>query len=611
MASLSIAAPTSVALRPLPIVNLLEVQDQRYVDALLEEALPADRVPFREYLTKRILGIGIVIAAPGFGKTTLLSVAGLAMQASLGQILCSGPSNVAVDNLARRVDRTTRLICARYNEEKWPEDPSRARHRLVVRGYNKKWEMQALVSLLEDPDFIPPVSRGKHKNPWQLPLSVAYWTLALLGSRSSRIPALDRDDSEVLHGLYARIRQREDMRNVCAVASGQMSWQEFAMAEDIGALLKNQLASLMSRIVEVADLLCTTPAQAASHGSDYADWVERTARGVLIDEAANMHRADVGCVWGNDGLPCFFGGDPCQLPPTVMTGQEKDLDGNFYNRVANNGGISPLTFLQASGLPVYRLRMQLRMAVGLFDWVAKELYSEVNFTYADHCAVNRHEFAAGHLCEKLIRSKFPTTSPSPPGKFLPFFVHCQGAQVYVDQRTGSKQCPKQVDVALDFALGLVKEGVKPGKITVLSPYAANVELIAKRRRLPKYAALTGMDPASTVDAFQGQENDIIIAIIGTSFPTPGPGCTTDPHRLNVLLTRQRCGLVVVGDIDIRGPGGNAGKNKGRGDGKGGKAEQKSFLVISPSGERKWVKALMLQHIYASMISSGRVGRVKV
>jgi hypothetical protein len=55
-------AMTSVTPRPLPIVNLLAVQDQRYVNALLQEALPVDRVPFREYLTKRILGIGIITA---------------------------------------------------------------------------------------------------------------------------------------------------------------------------------------------------------------------------------------------------------------------------------------------------------------------------------------------------------------------------------------------------------------------------------------------------------------------------------------------------------------------------------------------------------------------
>ena len=69
--------------------------------------------------------------------------------------------------------------------------------------------------------------------------------------------------------------------------------------------------------------------------------------------------------------------------------------------------------------------------------------------------------------------------------------------------------------------------------------------------------LRGMGSPSTVDSFQGQENDIIV-VMGTSLPQFGPGFTTDPHRLNVLLTRQRCGLVVVGDIDIRAPDDNAG-----------------------------------------------------
>ncbi|KAG7292817.1 hypothetical protein NEMBOFW57_002862 [Staphylotrichum longicolle] len=151
------------------------------------------------------------------------------------------------------------------------------------------------------------------------------------------------------------------------------------------------------------------------------------------------------------------------------------------------------------------------------------------------------------------------------------------------------------------------QSFKPGKITILSPYEANVKLAARYRKGPKYTALLEMDPASTVNAFQGQETDIVIVIVGTSFPTPGPGFTSDPHRLNVLLTRQRCGLIVVGDVDIRGPGGCT--RYGKGQGKGAKAEPKSVLVVSPSGERKWVEALMLQHIYDSMVSSGRVGRI--
>lgn len=202
------------------------------------------------------------------------------------------------------------------------------------------------------------------------------------------------------------------------------------------------------------------------------------------------------------------------------------------------------------------------MAVGLFNWEAKELYTKTNLTYADHCAVNRPEFAAAHICEKLIRSRFPTASAPPPGQFLPFFVHCQDARVYVDQRTGSRQCPGQVDISLAFAVRLVKGGVKPSQITVFSPYATNVQLVVKHRKLSRYAALTGMEPASMVDAFQGRENDIIIVnCMGTTFLTPGPGCTTDSHRLKVLLTRRRCGLVVVGDFNILAGEGNAGKKE--------------------------------------------------
>jgi hypothetical protein len=58
---------------------------------------------------------------------------------------------------------------------------------------------------------------------------------------------------------------------------------------------------------------------------------------------------------------------------------------------------------------------------GLFDWVAKELYSEVNFIYADNHAIGLPQFAAGRLCENLIRKKFPASARPTPGKFLPFF----------------------------------------------------------------------------------------------------------------------------------------------------------------------------------------------
>ncbi|KAK3290860.1 P-loop containing nucleoside triphosphate hydrolase protein [Chaetomium fimeti] len=596
MASVSdVSAPPARPARRLPAVNFLAADNEAYINALFEEILPGDRAPFREYLTNRFLGIGIVTAAPGFGKTTLMAVAGLAMEASIGQVLASGPSNVAVDNLAGRLDRVSRSVCARYNEGKTQEDRTRERYRLVVRGYTPDLEKTAFLRLLENRDWVPPVVSGQRQNSWTLELSLAYWLLILLGCPEDRFGTLHPDASEKLHGLQAEFNDRGDLRSIRAVAAGEMMWQTFRTTEDVGSIYRNVLGGLMKQIVDITDILAITPAKAGSPA--YHEWVNRTARCVIIDEAANMHRSDVGCLWGNCLAPVFFGGDPRQLWPTVITGMEKDPDGNLYHRLATDGGISPLSFLAASGLPVYRLRIQLRIAEGLFDWVAEHLYSEVNFTYGPSCAIVRPQFQAGHVLERLLRS-YPGVRPSPPGKFLPVFLHCEGAYVHVDPRTGSKRCPDQVEEALRFAAKLAGEGVNAAKITILSPYAANVELIRRMRKLPAYRSLMTMGDASTVDAFQGQENDIVIVVMGTAFPQPGPGFTTDPHRLNVLLTRQRCGLVVVGDIDIRPADGNGATGAGHG-----------FLVVSPEGERQWRAAPMLQHIHASMLKHGRVARL--
>jgi hypothetical protein len=540
-------------------------------------------------------------------------------------------------------------------------------------------EVNAAMEMLKDPEYVPRIQPGKRKSPWTLELSAAYWLLVLLGCRGGRFGALHPDDSEALHRLRVEFNGRQDLADLRAVAAGNMTTGEFREAHDMAIFKDAILPNLMGQIIEIADFLAMTPAQSTKKG--YRTWVDRTAQAVLVDEAANMHRSDLACIWGNCLMPVFFGGDPRQLPPTVVTGSEEDSEGNLYHRLAEDGAISPLVFLLLSGLPVYRLRVQLRMADGLFDWVAEHLYKEVNFTYASSCSVDLPEFQAGRILERVMQ-KYPSIRPPPAGKMLPVFVHCEGAVVEIDERTGSKKCRGQAMIALDIAANLVKEGVSPAKISVLSPYAANgmlflcivhfsrcpglhrsreyghgttspynshtlqwkkrtnivaVELVRQLRKLPQYRALLPMGEASTVDSFQGQENDIIIVIMGTSFPTPGPGFTTDSHRLNVLLTRQRCGLVVVGNVDLRGPGSNDGPGAGRGEakggwggkgGKGGKGGGKGgkggggggagagkstkapgFLVISPTGEKQWVGAPMLQHIHSRMLESGRVVRL--
>ncbi|EEU34592.1 uncharacterized protein NECHADRAFT_19862, partial [Fusarium vanettenii 77-13-4] len=53
----------------------------------------------------------------------------------------------------------------------------------------------------------------------------------------------------------------------------------------------------------------------------------------------------------------------------------------------------------------------------------------------------------------------------------------------------------------------------------------------------QYSLLAAMPEALTIDGFQGQENDVVIIVMGTAYPFPGPGFTSDAQRLNIILTR--------------------------------------------------------------------------
>eukprot|EP00177_Eucheuma_denticulatum_P000333 GFKZ01000570.1.p1 GENE.GFKZ01000570.1~~GFKZ01000570.1.p1 ORF type:complete len:1088 (-),score=149.69 GFKZ01000570.1:2237-5500(-) len=82
-------------------------------------------------------------------------------------------------------------------------------------------------------------------------------------------------------------------------------------------------------------------------------------------------------------------------------------------------------------------------------------------------------------------------------------------------------------------------GVGPDDISILSPYRAQVEAISKRLRDENINV-----SSFTVDQFQGKENTCVIASIVSN--EPNAGLLSDWRRLNVLVTRAKRKLVIVG-----------------------------------------------------------------
>ncbi|KAK0717372.1 P-loop containing nucleoside triphosphate hydrolase protein [Lasiosphaeria miniovina] len=579
--------------RALPVVSFLSIDVDR-IDALLEEALPLDRTRFNQYLSKRVLGLGIITAGPGFGNTTALSVATLGMQRSLGQVLYSAPSHVATSKFAECLDRVSTTVTDRHNERQ----PSNrhTRYALVIRGYVIREELAAVSCLLArlagGEDYCRQ-QLGKASN-WRLHLSLAFWTLVVLGSPTVR--STRAHEAKIIGDLQAEITANPGvLHELRRVVVGGKALEEFQSEGHDLMAAKTATLELMRKILARADLLCTTLA-AADKVVEYRSFKTKLAKGVSIDEAANMNRCDSVSLWGNTLLPCLLGGDPMQLPPFVGSAGEKDSSGHVIHRLAEDAAISHLDVLHAAGMPVYRLTQQLRMAEGLFDMVAKEAYPSADFTYAPSCAVGLDKFDIGHDLEKFLLGTLPRARASPTGRLSPFFVHVSGSVVEVDALTGSRRSATQVKAALKLAQDFVQTGVGARRIVILAPYSSNVALIERGLREPEFSALSAMAPVSTVDGYQGQESDIVFVVMGTS-QASGPGFMANENRLTVLLSRQRCGLVIVGDIDVIPRQGPKGKDNDR------------FLVEVPGGQIFNAKVDMLRNIHNTLLTTGRVGYV--
>lgn len=153
------------------------------------------------------------------------------------------------------------------------------------------------------------------------------------------------------------------------------------------------------------------------------------------------------------------------------------------------------------------------------------------------------EFYEGRLRSGLTDSRrilsrlseqttFPWPTNSDTGIIIPtVFVNCSSEE---DMGSMSKSNSGQVDLVKQI-VGLLTTGDLD--VTVLSPYTRQIQGLRHVVEVP----------CSTIDAFQGREADIIVFSTVRSNAEGDIGFLDDERRLNVLWTRARLGLVVVGD----------------------------------------------------------------
>ncbi len=275
--------------------------------------------------------------------------------------------------------------------------------------------------------------------------------------------------------------------------------------------LENQA---VERILNAAPVLCST-----TTGLDSEVIGQRRFDLLVIDEACQT--TEPGC-W----IPLLrcdrvvLAGDPCQLPPTVVSPDAAKL----------GFGISLLERLAAlyGDQLTRRLDVQYRMHEDIMTFSSLEFYDG---TLQADASVRGHR-----LCDLPgVATNALTETPVQ-------YIDTAGAG-YDEEREPdgeSRLNPQEAALVARKVHALLQAGVVATDIAVIAPYAAQV------RRLREVLKVPGLE-IDSVDGFQGREKEAVVLSLVRSNADGDIGFLADVRRTNVALTRARRKLLVIGD----------------------------------------------------------------
>lgn len=248
---------------------------------------------------------------------------------------------------------------------------------------------------------------------------------------------------------------------------------------------------------------------------------------VIIDESAQTMEPAALLAVSHGCERLVLIGDHKQLPAVVISKEASrlGLDTSLFERIITSGteGSCPL--------PSVLLNSQRRMHPSISEWPNKSFYDG---KLEDHmCVLNSDDGE--------ISAIFPGVAPDRRVWFID--TDGLGSEELVGTSTRNlSECTILGDV-VERLIGTNK--IKMNQIGVIVPYLAQKQVLISE--LKKRNLLSGGIQINTVEGFQGHEKDYIIISTTRSNAVGVLGFIEDDKRMNVMLTRARKGLIVVGD----------------------------------------------------------------
>ncbi|KAL5225398.1 hypothetical protein ABZP36_012037 [Zizania latifolia] len=285
--------------------------------------------------------------------------------------------------------------------------------------------------------------------------------------------------------------------------------------------MEDARASLEASFANEAEIVFTTVSSSGrklfsrlSHGFDM----------VVIDEAAQASEVAVLPPLSLGAARCVLVGDPQQLPATIISKAAGTL---LYSR-------SLFERFQQAGCPTILLSLQYRMHPQIREFPSRYFY--------------QGRLTDSESVVKLLDEAYYRDALMAP---YIFFDISHGRESH----RGGSSSYQNVHEA-QFALRLYEHlqkflranGGKKTSVGIITPYKLQLKCL-QREFEEVMSTEEGKDIyINTVDAFQGQERDVIImSCVRAS--NHGVGFVADIRRMNVALTRARRALWVVGNAN--------------------------------------------------------------
>lgn len=288
---------------------------------------------------------------------------------------------------------------------------------------------------------------------------------------------------------------------------------------------------------------------------------------IIVEEAAEVMEAHVLACLGNNVQQVILIGDHRQLRPKT---QVHAL--SVESRCGYNLNLSLFERLVLSEtVPLHTLSTQRRMRPEIAQLIRQTIYPK--------------------LCDSEVVTKYPQVKGM--ANNVMFLNHdFLEDQAQSDNESTSHSNAYEIEMVVELAAYLLRQGYSPGQITVLTPYVG--QLLAIRSALSQKvmvfvderdqeeieeleekktekagsgntksssnasansdaeslriheSSVKNMVRMATVDNFQGEESDIIIISLVRNGPR-GIGFLKDANRINVLLSRAKHGMYLLGN----------------------------------------------------------------